>query len=100
MPRITVRFFSRLKEHLGLAHTQMEIGREYTVQDLLNELTEIYGPQFEEIRTADPFEGYVLGDGANPSVVVNGRPIDMTRDLRKKLQDGDRVTIVPILSGG
>jgi MoaD family protein len=100
MPWITVRFFSRLREHLGLAETQMEIGSEYTVQNLLNELTAIYGPYFEEIRTADPFEGYVLGDGANPSIVVNGRPIDMMRELGKKLQDGDRVTIVPILSGG
>jgi MoaD family protein len=100
MPRITVRFFSRLREHLGLAETQMEIGNAYTVQDLLNELKRVFGPQFEEIRTSDPFEGYVLGDGANPSIVVNGHLIDMTRDLGIELQDGDRVTIVPILSGG
>lgn len=100
MPRITVRFFSRLREHLGLPETQMEIGSEYTVRDLLTELSNVFGPQFEKIRTSDPFEGYVLGDGANPSIVVNGRLLDTTRDLGLKLHDGDRVTIVPILSGG
>ena len=100
MPQIVVRFFSRLRDHLGLTETTIEIGNAYSIQDLLNELQKIFGPQFEAIRTSDPFEGYVVGDGANPSIVVNGRLIDMTRDLGMKLHDGDRVTIVPILSGG
>jgi len=98
--RIKVRFYASLRELVGLEELNLEISGDSILKDLLEKLTERFGPRFEEVRTKDPFEGYVRGDGSNPAILVNGRAIDLEKDLEVRLKEGDIVVIIPLMASG
>jgi MoaD family protein len=100
MMRIKVRFYASLREFVGLDELDLEVSKDSTLKDLLGTLSQRYGPRFEEVRTKDPFEGYVRGDGSSPAILVNGRAVDSEKGLEIRLNDGDLVVIMPLMASG
>ena len=97
---VKVRFYATLREFTGLEELDLETPVGSTLGDLLEELIEKFGSKFEEIRTKDPFEGYVRGDGSSPAILVNGRSIDLVKELGTKLNEGDLIVITPLMASG
>jgi MoaD family protein len=98
--RVKIRFYASLREFVGLEELELEVSEGSTLRDLLGKLTERFGPRFEEVRTKDPFEAYVRGDGSNPAIILNGRTIDPEQGLGVKLREGDLVVIMPLMASG
>ena len=98
--RVKVRFYARLREFVGLEELDLDISTGSTLKDLLETLIERFGSRFEEVRTKDPFEDYVKGDGSSPAFLVNGRIVDPEKDLEIRLKKGDLVVIMPLIAGG
>ena len=100
MMQVKVRFYASLRALVGFEELDFGVPKDSTIKDLLEKLTEKFGSRFEEVRTKDPFEGYVVGDGSNPAILVNGRVIDLDKDLEVRLNEGDQVVIMPLMAGG
>ena len=98
--RVKIRFYASLREFVGQEELDLEVSRDSTIKDLLGTLSGRFGPRFEEVRTKDPFEGYVRGDGSNPAILINGRAIDPEKGLGARLNDGDIVVIIPLMASG
>jgi len=98
--RVRVQLYARLRDLVGLEELDLEVPSGSTLKDLLGTLSERFGPRFEEVRTKDPFEDYVKGDGSNPAILVNGHSIDLKNGLGVRLNEGDLVVILPLIAGG
>ncbi len=98
--RVTVRFYASLREFVGKEELKLDLTKGSTMVDLLRTLTQMFGPRFEEVRTKDPFEAFVKGDGVNPAILVNGRTVDPESGLQAKLAEGDLVVIMPLMASG
>ncbi len=97
---ITVRFYASLREFVGKEELKLDIAKGSTLADLLGKLKQMFGTRFEEVRTKDPFEAFVKGDGVNPAILVNGRTIDPDESLLARLAEGDLVVIMPLMASG
>jgi MoaD family protein len=97
---IIVRFYASLREFVGKEELKLDLTEGSTVEDLLRMLTQMFGSRFEEVRTRDPFEAFVKGDGVNPAILVNGRTVDAEGGLVAKLAEGDLVVIMPLMASG
>ena len=97
---VTVRFYASLREFVGKEELKLDMTEGSTLVDLLGTLTQMFGSRFEDVRTKDPFEAFVKGDGVNPAILVNGRTIDPEVGLLSKLAEGDLVVIMPLMASG
>lgn len=75
---------------------QVEIKDDATITDLLAHLSKHYGEPFRraiyEPNGTDVKPNYII--------TVNGYLLNQLKGLETKLKSGDRVTILPIVSGG
>lgn len=85
---------------MGKSEIDLEVSEQYTVGDLLREMDTRYGTRFREVMRSDPFERYVSGDSSSPLLLVNGRPVSLQKDLKKRLKKGDEVVFLPAMGGG
>jgi len=85
---------------VGKSEIDLEVSEQYTVGDLLREMDNRYGTRFREVMRSDPFEGYVPGDSSSPLLLVNGRSVNLQKDLKKRLKKGDEVVFLPAMGGG
>lgn len=93
--RVTVKFFTTLREIAGIGEEEIESLSVITVEELLNLLSKKYGR---------PFIDYVYDETGKVrsylQFLVNGRNITTLQGFETRLKEGDRVAIIPPVGGG
>jgi MoaD family protein len=95
--KIEVEYLGHIKTILGnKREEEVEIKHDSSVADLLNMLSDRYG---------DPFKKAVYEAGgadvkANFMATVNGYLLNQLNGVRTKLKQGDRIILMPVVSGG
>ena len=95
--KVTVDYLGSIKQTLGLKQAeQVELEDDVAVCDLLSLLAEKYGEPFKkaiyEPKGLDLKPYYVLS--------LNGLLLNQLSGIETKLKDGDRVILMPVVSGG
>jgi len=93
--KVTVKFFTTLREITGKKEEQIEFSRGVTIESLLKQLSKKYGKEFND---------YVYDELGNVHgylhFLVNGQSITALRGFRTLLKDSDQVAILPPVGGG
>jgi molybdopterin synthase sulfur carrier subunit len=94
---VTVDYLGSIKQTLGLKQAeQIELEDDASVCDLLSLLAEKYGDPFKkavyEPKDLDLKSYYILS--------VNGLLLNQLSGIETKLKDGDRLILMPVVSGG
>jgi len=96
--RISVRFFTNLREITGKKEENLEFpsGKPVTVDKVLRRLAERYGRDFVEY-VYDAKTGEVKGF---LQFLINGRSASTLKGLDTVLENGDVLAIIPPVGGG
>jgi len=93
--KITVKFFTTLREIVGKREEQIELFRPITVEALLKQLSKTYGNEFVD---------YVFDELGNVrghlQFLVNGKSITTMQGFKTMLKNGDQIAILPPVGGG
>jgi molybdopterin synthase sulfur carrier subunit len=93
--KVTVKFFTTLREIVGKKEEQLELFRPITVEALLKQLSKTYGNEFVD---------YIFDDLGNVrghlQFLVNGKSVTTMQGFKTKLNDGDQIAILPPVGGG
>ena len=93
--KVTVRFFTTLREIIGKKEEQIEFSRSATVESILGQLSKKYGREFNDYVYDE------LGDvRGHLHFLVNGQSVTALRGLKTRLKEGDQVAILPPVGGG
>ena len=96
--RITVEYLGYIKQTLKITQPEIiELKSEATTRDLLSFLAGKYGDAFKK-AVYDPKETSSLKP--YHILAVNGLMINLLSGLDTKLKDGDRVSVMPVVTGG
>jgi len=93
--KITVKFFTSLREITGKKEDEIQSSSVVTVEELLTQLSKKYGKQFTEYVYDE--KGKVR---THIQILVNGRGIIALQGLETKLKEGDNLAILPPVGGG
>jgi MoaD family protein len=95
--RVTVEYLGYIKQTLGITQAEsVELGPEASASDLLVLLAEKHGEAFRK----------AVYDPKDPNlkpyhiIAINGLMINLLGGLDTKLKDGDRVAVMPVVTGG
>ena len=93
--KVTVKFFTALREITQKREEEMELPSTTTVEELLEILSKKYGRRFTD---------YVYDENKNVrshlQFLVNGRNTTIPQGFKAKLVEGDKVAIIPPVGGG
>jgi molybdopterin synthase sulfur carrier subunit len=93
--KVTVKFFTTLREITDKREEEIKSSKDLTVDELLEQLSKKYGRKFMD---------YVYDKKGNVKsylqFLVNGRSITTREGFKTKLKEGDRVAIIPPVGGG
>ena len=93
--KVTVRFFTTLREIVGKKEEQLEFSKPSSVNTMLKQLSKKYGKDFDDYMFDE------LGDlQGHLQILVNGLSVSTMKGLNTKLSDGDQVAILPPVGGG
>ena len=93
--KVTVRFFTTLREITGRKEENIELSDTETVSSLLKQLSRKYGKEFDDYMFDE------LGDvHGHLQILVNGRSVTTMCGLKTKLKEGDQMAILPPVGGG
>lgn len=93
--KITVRFFTTLREIVGKKEELVEFSKPVSVEAVLKQLSKKYGKDFDDYMFDE------LGDvRGHLQILVNGTSVTTMRGLKTKLKDADQVAILPPVGGG
>ena len=97
MLRVKVEYVGHIKNIINSGREEeIEVGDEASVADLLIVLAEKYGEPFRKAfydkGGADVKPNYII--------TVNGYLLNQLDGIKTKLKHGDRVALLPIVSGG
>ena len=95
--KVTIEYLGYIKQTLGLTHAEnLEIKTNASVRDLLILLAEKHGEPFKKAvyqpEDKEPQPHHILA--------INGLMVNLLNGLDTKLKKGDRVTIMPVVTGG
>ena len=95
--KVTIDYLGSIKQTLGLKQTeQVRMKDDASLLDLLLILAEKHGDPFKksvyEPDMSDLKPYYILS--------VNGALLNQLKGLETKLQDGDRLIFMPVVTGG
>jgi len=93
--KITVKFFTELRELTGKKEEEIELPNAITVADLLNLLSKRHGRGFTNYVYNE--RGKVRG---HLQFLVNGKSIITLQGFETRLGDGDSFAIIPPVGGG
>ena len=94
---MSVDYLGSIKQTLGLKQTeQVELKDTAAISDLLSMLAEKHGEPFKkavyEPKDTDLKPHYIAS--------VNGLLLNQLNGIKTKLKDGDRVILMPVVTGG
>jgi len=93
--KVTVKFFTTLREITGKREEEIKSAKNLTVKGLLEELSKRYGGRFIN---------YVYDETGNTrsylQFLVNGKSVTTMQGFKTRLKEGDRVAIIPPVGGG
>lgn len=96
--RITIEYLGYIKQTLGITQPEnVELKPEASTRDLLALLANKYGEPFKK-AVYDPKEPSSLKP--YHILAVNGLMVNLLNGLDTKLKDGDRVIVMPVVTGG
>lgn len=95
--KVKVEYLGHIRNIIGSGRQEeVEIEEEASIADLLMVLSEKYGEPFKkavyEKRGTDVKSNYII--------TVNGYLLNQLSGIETKLQNGDEITLLPIVSGG
>ena len=95
--KVTVEYLGYIKQTLGVEQAEkVELKDDALVRDLLLLLAEKHGEPFQkavyEPKGVDLKPHYILS--------VNGLLLNQLNGIETKLKDGDRVVLMPVVTGG
>jgi len=93
--KVTVKFFTTLREIVGKPQEQIELSEAVTVNELLRQLGEKYGEKFTHYVYDE--KGMVRG---HLHFLINGKSITIQKGLKTKLKENDILAILPPVGGG
>ena len=93
--KVTVKFFTTLREIVGKPQEEIELSEAVTVDELLQKLGEKYGEKFT--RYVYDEKGKVRG---YLHFLINGKSITTQQGLETKLKENDVLAILPPVGGG
>jgi MoaD family protein len=96
MIKVTVKFFTTLREITGTRERTVEVEEETTVEEVLDKLREEYGKDFEEYVYEK--DGKQLSSGLQ--YLVDGRNIFTISGQKTKLPQNSVLAIIPPIEGG
>lgn len=95
--KLTVEYLGYIKQALGITQPEnIELKPEASARDLLVLLAKKHGEQFKK-AIYDPRDSSLK---PYHIIAINGIMINLLSDLDTKLKDSDRVTIMPVVTGG
>jgi MoaD family protein len=95
--KVTVDYLGHIKKLLEAeSPEQIEIPKEASIEDLLVKLAQKYGKTFKN-AIYKPGESDLK---SNIILTVNGLLLNQLNGIRTKLKNDDKVTLMPIVSGG
>lgn len=95
--KVTVEYLGYIKQTLGITEPEsVQLVPEASVKELLVLLCKKHGDSFRK-AIYDPEEATLK---PYHIVAVNGLMIDLLSGLDTKLKNGDRVSIMPVVTGG
>jgi len=93
--RVTVKFFTSLREIVGKKEEEFEFSKGTTIKEVLKHLSENYGKAFKEYIYNE--RGRVK---SHLQFLINGKSITTLKGFETKLNDGDKIAIIPPVGGG
>lgn len=95
--KVTVEYLGYIKQTLGITQPEsIQLKPEDSARDLMVALAEKHGEQFKK-AVYDPKEAALK---PYHIIAVNGLMINLLNGLDTKLKDGDRVAVMPVVTGG
>jgi MoaD family protein len=95
--KVTVEYLGYIKQTLNIAQPEnVDLKPEATTRTLLAILAEKHGEPFKK-AVYDPKEPALK---PYHILAVNGLMINLLNGLDTKLKDGDRVSVMPVVTGG
>ena len=94
---VSVKFLANVKELMGREEITLDLdpSKQYTIKDVLREITA------SENKSLSTLLLEVRGKSRGTvRVVVNGKEIRSLDNSETIVQDGDRISIYPLLAGG
>jgi len=93
--KITVKFFTSLREITGKKEDEIQSPSIITIEELLAHLSKKYGKEFTE---------YIFDEKGKVrtyiQILINGRSMNVLQRFETKLKEGDTVAIFPPVGGG
>jgi molybdopterin synthase sulfur carrier subunit len=86
---ISIKTYANLRSIIGEEVLMLRVQGSPTVREALNCLVERYGQQVE---------GHIRGDRI--AILLNGRNVSSIKGADTEIQEGDMITVLPVLSGG
>jgi MoaD family protein len=95
--RVTVEYLGYIKQTLGITQAEsLDIKTDASVRDLLVLLAEKHGEPFKK-AVYHPEDKELQ---PHHILALNGLMVNLLNGLDTKLKDGDRVTVMPVVTGG
>jgi molybdopterin synthase sulfur carrier subunit len=94
---VTVKFFANVRQVMGKQQVTMELdpSKSYTIKDVLREIAEAENKDLSTVLLE------VQGESRGTvRVVVNGKEVRSIGEADAAIEDGDNITIYPLLAGG
>ncbi len=95
--KVTFRSTSILRGILGEKEEEIDLPETVNVEEALRHISDKYG----HIFSRDVYnEKGAAGLSFHLDILVNGRSITTLQGFKTKLREGDKVTFLPVVSGG
>ena len=93
--RVTIKYFTTLREITQRRGEEVELNSSIKVEDFIQLLSKKYGTGFRK---------YVYDEmdkvKSHFKIVINGSITGLSQSLKKTLEDGDEVSVIPPVGGG
>jgi molybdopterin synthase sulfur carrier subunit len=95
--KVTVDYLGSIKQTFGLKQAEkVELKDDALVRDLLSVLAEKHGEPFKEAV----YEPKDIDLKAHYNLSINGLLLNQLKGIETKLKDGDRLILMPVVTGG
>jgi len=91
---VTVYVFDGLRDCMGRAQIDVRLNPGTTLAGLFRYLADQYDERFLDARLRRP------GVRSVSAVLLNGQTLHLPRDLRRELEGGDVLHLIPPIAGG